>query len=152
VDGSGRAELSFGPMPTPFGELRRKVLGTLHARHLQPASAWVERLTRRERPVTWVSGACLLVRRTAAEAIGLLDERYFLYWEDVDFCVRLQARGKVLFAPAAEVVHLRGRSTSHARGPAADAYRRGQLAFYAAHQPRWLPLVRWYLGRRRLPE
>jgi N-acetylglucosaminyl-diphospho-decaprenol L-rhamnosyltransferase len=151
VDGSGRAELSFGPVPTPFGELRQKVLGALHAGRVQPASAWVERLTRRERWVPWVTGACLLVRRVAAEAVGLLDERYFLYWEDVDFCLRLQAHGKVLFTPAAEVVHLRGRSTSQARGPAADAYRGGQLAFYAAHQPHWLPWLRWYL-RRRLPE
>ena len=50
----------------------------------------------------WVSGACLLVRRADAEAVGLLDERFFLYTEDVDFCAALRARGRrVLFTPAA---------------------------------------------------
>ena len=59
----------------------------------------------------WVSGACLLVHRRDAEAVGLLDERYFLYTEDVDFCAAIRARGRrILFTPAAEITHLRGRS------------------------------------------
>ena len=63
----------------------------------------------------WVSGACLLVRRADAEAVGLLDERFFLYTEDVDFCAALRARGRrILFTPAAEIVHLRGRSRASA--------------------------------------
>lgn len=149
VDGSGRAELSYGPMPTPLGELRQRTLHSLLARRVWPATAWVERRTRGERFVAWATGACLLVRRADAFAVGLLDERYFLYWEDVDFCVRLRAAGRrILFTPAAEIIHLRGRSTSGARGPAADAYRRGQLLFYATHQPRWVPALRWYLDRR----
>ena len=66
----------------------------------------------------WVSGACLLVRREAAEQAGLLDERFFLYTEDVDFCAAIRrAGGRVLFTPAAEIVHLRGRS--RATAPAA---------------------------------
>jgi N-acetylglucosaminyl-diphospho-decaprenol L-rhamnosyltransferase len=149
VDGSGRAEVSFGPMPTPLGEFRQKTVSALHGRRIWPVSAWVERRTRREQFVPWVTGACLLVRRDAAEAVGLLDERYFLYWEDVDFCARLRAAGgRILFTPVAEVVHLRGRSTRGARDPASEAYRRGQLTFYATHQPEWLPALRWYLGRR----
>ena len=48
----------------------------------------------------WVSGACLLVHRREAEAVGLLDERYFLYTEDVDFCAAMRARGRrILFTP-----------------------------------------------------
>ena len=53
---------------------------------------------------------------------GLLDERYFMYREDVDFCAALRARGRrILFAPGVVVVHLRGRSRRTA--PAADAAR-----------------------------
>jgi N-acetylglucosaminyl-diphospho-decaprenol L-rhamnosyltransferase len=149
VDGAGRAELSFGPMPSPLGEFRQKAFAALHARGAWPVSAWVEHLTRRERFAAWVTGACLLARRAALDAVGLLDERYFLYWEDVDLCVRLRAAGgRILFTPAAEIVHLRGRSTARARGPAADAYRRGQLLFYETHQPAWTPLLRWYLARQ----
>ena len=43
--------------------------------------------------VDWATGACLLVRRADAEAVGLLDERFFMYTEDVDFCASLRARG-----------------------------------------------------------
>jgi GT2 family glycosyltransferase len=144
VDARGRAELSFGPMISPFNELRQKLR----------ARGSVERLTSTEREVDWVSGACLLVRRADAEAVGLLDERFFMYTEDVDFCAAVRARGRrVLFAPSAEVVHLRGRSRQTAPRAAEAAYRRSQLAFYEKHHPRWAPVLRAYLRlRRRLPD
>jgi GT2 family glycosyltransferase len=146
VDASGRAELSFGPMISPLGELRQKLITGLHARGVGPVSAWVERTTRREQYVDWVSGACLLVRRKVAEEAGLLDERFFLYTEDVDFCASVRARGwKVLFTPAAEIVHLRGRSRATAARQMNAAYRRSQLAFYEKHHPRMVPLLRAYL-------
>ena len=146
VDAQGRAELSTGRMIAPFSELAQKVLLGLQHRGFPPAVARVERLTRRERYVDWVSGAALLVRRADAEAVGLLDERYFLYTEDVDFCAALRARGRrILFTPAAEIVHLRGRSRATAPGPMQAAYRRSHVAFYEKHHPRWAPLLRAYL-------
>jgi N-acetylglucosaminyl-diphospho-decaprenol L-rhamnosyltransferase len=154
VDADGAAELSFGPMISPLGELRQKIVMALHAREIAAVSRWIERATRRERDVDWVSGACLLVRREAAEAVGLLDERFFLYTEDVDFCAGLRARGwKILFTPAAEIVHLRGRSRATAPAAANAAYRRSHLAFYAKHHPRLVPLLRAYLRLKgQLPE
>ena len=93
-----------------------------------------------------MSGACLLVRRGDAEAVGLLDERYFMYTEDVDFCAAIRARGRrVLFAPAVEVVHLRGRSVASAPAATREAYRRSQIAFYEKHHPAWSPLLKLYL-------
>ena len=153
VDSAGRAELSFGSMPSPFTEARQKVIAALHDRGFGPVTRWVERVTRREQIVDWVSGACLLVRRADAEAVHLLDERYFLYWEDVDFCTAIRDRGRlVLFTPAAQIVHLRGRSAAGHRSAVSQAYRRGQLAYYEKHRPGWLPFVRSYLSwRRRLP-
>jgi len=146
VDGRGDAELSFGPMISPLGELRQKIVSGLHARGVGPVSAWVERATRREHYVDWVTGACLLVRRRVAEAVGLLDERFFLYTEDVDFCASIRVQGwKVLFTPAAEIVHLRGRSRATAAGQMDAAYRRIQLAFYEKHHPRMAALLRIYL-------
>ena len=63
-------------------------------------------------PVDVVSGACLLLRREALQEIGLLDERYFMYAEEVDFCYRLAERGwEVYWLPMAEVMHMGGGST-----------------------------------------
>ena len=138
IDGDGRAELSFGRMISPLAELRQKFIA--------PAA---EHLTRRERIVDWVSGACLLVRRRDAEAVGLLDERYFMYTEDVDFCAAVRARGRhVLFSPAAQVVHLRGQSRATASAATVRAYRQSQLAFYEKHHPSWAPILRLYLRLR----
>ena len=146
VDETGRAELSFGPMISPLNELRQKWMMTRHGRGVARASRWVEEATRQDRHVDWVSGACLLVRRADAERVGLLDERYFLYTEDVDFCAAIRARGRrVLFTPAAQVVHLRGRSRSTVPGGMQAEYRRSHLAFYDKHHPRWAPLLRLYL-------
>ncbi len=146
VDASGREEISFGLMITPANELRQKVIGRLYETGWTPAERWVQRVTRREQFVDWVSGACLLVRRADAEAVGLLDERFFLYTEDVDFCASLRARGRsILFTPAAEITHLRGRSRASAPGAANAAYRRSHIAFYEKHHPRWAAILRLYL-------
>ncbi|HEY2908381.1 MAG TPA: glycosyltransferase family 2 protein [Vicinamibacterales bacterium] len=141
VDAAGRAELSFGRMIGPLAEFRQKRLRQ---------SPVVEELTRREQSPDWVSGACLLVRRADAEAVGLLDERFFMYTEDVDFCASIRARGRrILFTPDVEIVHLRGRSAESAPKATADAYRRSRIAFYQKHHPAWVPVLKLYLGLRR---
>jgi N-acetylglucosaminyl-diphospho-decaprenol L-rhamnosyltransferase len=145
VDGSGRAELSFGRMITPVNEWRQRRLVRGLDRRVARISQQVERLTRQEQYPDWVSGACLLVRRADAEAVGLLDERYFMYAEDVDFCAAIRGRGrKVLFSPGVEIVHLRGRSAAAAPAATRRAYRNSHLAFYEKHHPRLAPVVRLY--------
>jgi hypothetical protein len=146
VDGRGAPELSFGRVLGPANELRQRMLGALHERGVPAARRWVARRVATEHWPDWVSGACLLVRRTDAEAVGLLDERYFMYGEDVDFCAAIRARGRgVLFTPDAEVVHLRGRSGASAPEATRAAYRRSQIAFYEKHHPRWVAPLRRYL-------
>ena len=139
VDAGGRPELSFGRMLSPLTEWRQK----------RRTPAWIEAATAREQFVDWVSGACLLVRRADADAAGLLDERFFLYTEDVDFCHAVRALGRrVLFTPAAEITHLRGRSRAAQPAAAHAAYRRSHVAFYQKHHPRWMPLLKLYLRSR----
>jgi GT2 family glycosyltransferase len=153
VDADGRIELSFGPMISPLAELRQKWTMRLYERRV----SWMERRiaskTSRERYVDWVSGAALLAYRVDLEAVGLLDERYFLYTEDVDVCAAIRARGRrILFTPKATVTHLRGRSRATVPIGSNAAYRRSHLAFYEKHHPRWAPLLRLYLRlKRQLP-
>jgi GT2 family glycosyltransferase len=156
VDSAGHAELSIGGPVNPWREAARKTLLSLDARGSLVARRWIEEQTTREHDVEWVTGACLLVRRADAEAVGLLDERYFLYLEDVDFCAAVKARGRrILFSPVVEIVHLRGRSgvgdASHARA----AWHESHLAYYRKHSPFWAPVLEWYqqwTGAVRRPE
>jgi len=60
----------------------------------------------------WVSGASMMVRREVFEQIGLLDEGYFLYFEEADFCLRARKAGwQIWFVPESRVVHLEGAAT-----------------------------------------
>ncbi len=154
VDPAGRAELSFGAMISPLAELRQKVLVIGSDRGLPLVGALVARMTRRSKDVDWVSGGCLLGRRADIEAVGLFDERYFLYTEDVDLCAAVRARGKrVQFAADVDIVHLRGRSGRSDRRARNAAYRRSHLAFYAKHHPGWSRLLVLYLKLRgQLPD
>lgn len=146
VDGHGRAELSFGAMISPVAELRQKVLVSGNDRGWWPIAGIVDRMTRQTRDVDWVSGACLLIRRSDLESVGLLDERFFLYTEDVDLCASVRARGRrVMFAADVEIEHLRGRSAS---ATTSAAYRRSQLKFYEKHHPAWVRWLRAYLKLR----
>jgi N-acetylglucosaminyl-diphospho-decaprenol L-rhamnosyltransferase len=59
----------------------------------------------------WVSFACVIIRREVIEKIGLLDEGYFMYFEDSDYCRAARAAGfRIRYFPRAHVVHLRGGS------------------------------------------
>jgi GT2 family glycosyltransferase len=150
VDADGRAELSFGRMIGPLNELHQKWLVRGNDRRDRRTSRLVDELTRREQFPDWVSGACMLVRRADADAVGLFDERFFMYTEDVDFCAAIRARGRrILFTPAVEIIHLRGRSAAAAPVATRAAYHRSRLAFYEKHHPAWAPLLRLYLRSRR---
>lgn len=64
------------------------------------------------RAVDWLFGACLMIRRSALERVGLLDERFFLYLEDTDWCRRFWEQDfQVQYVPQAKFVHLLGRSS-----------------------------------------
>ncbi len=149
VDGDGRAELSFGAMIAPLAELRQKLLIVGNDRGFAPIVRRVEHMTRQPAEPDWVSGACLLIRRDALERAGLLDERFFMYTEDVDLCAAVRAQGRtILFVPDVQVTHLRGRSAATAPRATRLGYRRSQVAFYEKHHPGIAPLLRLYLRAR----
>lgn len=64
-------------------------------------------------PTDWVDGACLLIRRQAISDVGLLDEQYFLYAEELDWCFRVKKAGWGIFAlPAVGIIHHQGQSSA----------------------------------------
>ena len=84
--------------------------------------------------VDWVSGACMMVRRTAFEAVGGMDERFFLFWEDADLCFRLKRqRWLTTYNPVVAVTHLTGRSSSKARRASLIAFHRSAYRYFRKH-------------------
>jgi GT2 family glycosyltransferase len=103
----------------------------------------------RVREADFLMGACLLVRREAADTVGLFDEDFFMFSEETDWCYRFRQAGwSVLFTPDAEFTHVGGATTSRDWGPLYREQLRGHLRFLAKHhglteaeQARWLLLV-----------
>ncbi len=108
--------------------------------------------------VDWVSGACLMTRRDLFEQLGGLDESFFLYWEDADYCRRAADRGaRCTYVPAVEVVHTGGACADHVLALAIREFHRSAAHLYWKHRlppgRLFAPLVRAALairGRRRL--
>jgi len=139
-DSDGTLELSVGRTMGPVNEVWFKLLGLLHGNG-RFVTRWLERRYRRAADVRSLSAACLLIRRSAFEAVGGMDEQFFLYGEDVDLCRRLVAAGwRLRYTPDATVRHIRGASAGQDPGAAELAYRRSQLALYRKHHG-WLAIV-----------
>ena len=104
-----------------------------------------ERVEPSERPVGWLSGSCLLVRRSAFDAVGGFDERYFMYMEDVDLGDRLGRAGWLnVYVPGSEILHDKGHSTG--RDPARNL-RAHHVSTYIylsdRHTGPWRAPLRW---------
>jgi GT2 family glycosyltransferase len=100
-----------------FPRLRSTYAQALFLHRLFPRARWVDELVcdgdayAQPGPAEWVSGACVLVRRSALERLHGLDEGFFLYCEDIDLCRRLRGLGyEVRFEPAAVASHVGGAS------------------------------------------
>jgi N-acetylglucosaminyl-diphospho-decaprenol L-rhamnosyltransferase len=111
-DGSFQA--SFNHFPTVFSE---SLLLFGLAEHIYspsfPSAAPEE--SQQSRPCDWVGGACLMARRAALSEIGLLDEGYFMYVEETDWCYRVVKDGwQVFYCAEAKVLHYGGQSASRA--------------------------------------
>lgn len=157
VYGDGSPQPSHGPLPTLASEIS-SLLG-LDRFIAKPASAptgpggWT--------PTGWVKGACLMARRSTLDEIGLFDERFFFFSEEVDLCARARQAGwRVGFLPGQQVVHLEGGSTGqtpervlrlyHAKGLYFDKHSgaRARLVFLAAARTvTWLKVTVYTLLR-----
>jgi GT2 family glycosyltransferase len=117
INESGKIERSAFPRPSLFNEIN-DILGKFRIERILPAN-----LTRRKYDklaktgkepfsVYWVCGACLMIRKKVVDEIGLLDENYFLFSEDVDWCCRAKEKGWVVtYYPWTKVIHYIGFSS-----------------------------------------
>ncbi|HSV99514.1 MAG TPA: glycosyltransferase family 2 protein [Sedimentisphaerales bacterium] len=81
-----------------------------------------------------VSGAFLMIRKKAIDEIGLLDERFFMYGEELDWCLRAKRAGwAVMYHPTAQIIHYKGESTKHNSRKAAIEFYRAMYLFHRKH-------------------
>ncbi len=131
-DGYAQA-YAFGGDPTP-GYLLARGFKRLVAR--RPLHDWE---TREVQKVDWVSAACLVARRRALEQVGGFDERFFLYFEDNDLCLRLRRAGwQILYNPDVTITHLGGESTK--QSPAVTQWYDASLRYF--YRKHYTPLAR----------
>jgi GT2 family glycosyltransferase len=97
--------------------------------------------------VDWLVGACLCVRPAAAKQVGLLDERFFLYSEELDWCRRFRSAGwRVSYVPGAEVLHLEGGSSRLDLAARDRQFQASKIAYAAKwHGPVLAAALRVYL-------
>jgi N-acetylglucosaminyl-diphospho-decaprenol L-rhamnosyltransferase len=134
LDGAGLAAASIGRAPTP----RRILFENLFLPRLLPGLAFFQghHTTRirhdRARDVETLLGALVLVRRSAFEAVGGFDERYFFYSEDSDLFQRLRRKGwRIRFEPASEAVHVGGLASRTVPQAQLDRWMHESLFLYA---------------------
>ena len=98
-----------------------------------------------ERPVGWLSGSCLLLRRAAFDGIGGFDERYFMYMEDVDLGDRLGRAGWLnVYIPGSEILHDKGHSTGRDPSRNLRAHHISTYTYLADRHPGWWQApLRW---------
>lgn len=151
VDADGRFQLAMGPKPGLVVELARKFVQDRLDRGDTALGSLIDRVSEAGQ-VGWVAGSSLLVHRHAFEKVGGFDERFFLYFEDIDFCLRVtQAGGAVYYDPYVTIVHHRGQSARRHKSIASAAYRDSQLWFWEKHRGPWVRrLVHAYLLAKRV--
>jgi GT2 family glycosyltransferase len=131
----GRPQVSFGPDLSLAAEYRQRKL----VKGVKTGARWaleeLRALTAEEREVDWISGSCMLLRMSEARDADFFDERYFLYEEDADLCLRLREAGsRVMFIPQAVVIHELGTSMAKASKRARDAYDDSHRLYYRLHR------------------
>lgn len=124
LDEDGAVRRSAFRFPTPLGELDGNARVGLVSRFLGRWAVAPEPPTELA-PIDWVSGAGFFVRRRVLEEVGLMDEGFFLYFEETDFCARAAEAGHPCwYLPDARIVHVGGQSTGVTGKARADRKRR----------------------------
>ena len=135
----GTLEYSARAFPDPFTFLFNRY--SLLTR-LFPRNPWSRRYLMTDwdhasvRDVDWLSGACMVVRRAAIDEVGPMDEAFFMFNEDVDWCRRMKRAGwGVVYVPDATVVHHIGASRKRTANRVILERHRGMIHYFRKHHP-----------------
>jgi GT2 family glycosyltransferase len=123
----GRLQSAFAPLPSIEEEILPRSLLKL----IDPGR--FQRKTLNENPlaVACVLGACLCVRRSVLPRLGLLDEEYFFFFEEIEWCRRAGRLGaEIYYLPQARALHGHGQTANRFRGPSRVEYQRSKLIFF----------------------
>jgi hypothetical protein len=98
-------------------------------------------------PVDWVVGACLLVRRQIYKEVGGLDEGFFMYSEELDWCRRIKDAGwEVVYLPTATIIHHEGKSSEQVVPARHIHFQSSKVRYFRKHHgPIQAELLRWFL-------
>jgi len=88
--------------------------------------------------VDWAVGACLLVRRQVIQQVGALDEGFFMYSEEMDWCRRIQQAGwKIVYLPQAQVIHHMGKSSDQVVAQRHIYFQTSKVRYFRKHHGKW---------------
>jgi GT2 family glycosyltransferase len=134
VNKDGSKQNTIAPFPTLATELLSKRLLRILSPRRYPGK---ERNYSSPIDVDSLVGACIVVRRKAIEEVGGLDERYFFFMEETDWCLRMKNKGwRICFVPQAHVLHLQGASAAMAKIEAKIEFYRSRYLFFTKYRGR----------------
>jgi GT2 family glycosyltransferase len=106
--------------------------------------SWWDRSDVRE--VDVVTGCFMLVRQEAIKKVGFMDERFFMYAEEADWCYRFKQAGyKIMFTPDAEIIHLGGASSNQIKPQMVSQWRKSMLLYFKKHRSPFVYGIVWIL-------
>ena len=129
----GKLQLTWGEVPNLVTETVRKHRQYALRRGDPRTTSRFESIAK-PLNVGWVAGSCILLRKAVNEAIGGWDENFFLFFEDIDWCLRAGQHGyRIVFDPTVSVQHEEGASATTNPHESSKAYRQSQLYFVDKH-------------------
>ncbi len=138
------ADGSPAPSRYRFPTLMTALMESTRLEECFPRNCWTRRYHMADTPddatqaVGWVNGACMLVRRAAFERVGPLDEGFFMYSEEVDWCRRITDAGwQVVYLPTATVMHYEGRSSAQVAPARHIRFQTSKIRYFRKHHGRW---------------
>mgnify|MGYP000863334941 FL=1 len=124
-----------------FPSLMMALMESTPLERLFPRNRWARRYRMQDAPddvtqdVDWVTGACMLVQREALDEVGVFDEGYFMYSEELDLCRRLRAAGwRIVYEPRATVVHYEGQSSGQVLARRQLLFDSSKVRYFEQHE------------------